>query len=255
MLSVERRDGGVSRGRVAKRGAVSGMSSRSRYRLIKFLAKVNRPDAPVFLTLTYREFTEDYKVWKKHLDGFRQALSYYYPSLAALWRLEFQQRGAPHFHVLLWLGAESDLFNIEALCRRLWLKVIDQDTAANRLHGVTVELVNDFRKTAFYISLYQAKDGQDRTDILTGREWGCWNRSALNIAPVETVDLSDAGCRLFRRLLRRAYCAHCRSVGRAVGPYSRALSREQNFSSFLSYSEGRRILKWVAGLVFENEPF
>lgn len=255
MLTVQERDGGHTRGTKAKRGQVRGLSSPSRYRLIKFLAKLNRPDAPVFLTLTYRDFVEDFQAWKEHLHAFKCALRYHYPSLAGVWRLEFQERGAPHFHILLWLGDCADLENLHALCVNLWLRIINQDTPSNRAHGVQLELVNDYRKTAFYISLYQAKDNQDRTDICTGREWGAWNRQALNLSPVAEYTLSSTGARLLRRVLRRAYHSHCNRVGRTVGNYSRALGREQNFTNFLPYFQARRLLEWVAQQAAESEPF
>ena len=56
------------------------------------------------ITLTYpREYTADGKAVKKHLNSFLQYLRRL--GLAYCWVLEFQERGAPHFHILVWASS------------------------------------------------------------------------------------------------------------------------------------------------------
>jgi hypothetical protein len=51
-------------------------------------------------TLTYGHyFPLDGKEVKKHLYNFIRVLRYRYPGLKYWWRMEFQERGAPHFHI------------------------------------------------------------------------------------------------------------------------------------------------------------
>ena len=238
------------------RGVVQGISSKSRGRLIKLLAKINRPDAPVFITLTYREFTDDFEQWKADLHRFKCAFVYHFPTLAAVWRLEFQQRGAPHYHLLAWLDRESTVGFVEETVRRCWLNAIGQHSRANQEHGTTVEHVADFRECAFYISLYQSKDDQDRKDIQTGREWGTWGKERLNLGAIEKLSLCANGLRLFRRVTRRGYVARQRSNGKRCGNFLRALRRDQPFTSFASYAEARRVVLWcqanVEALLADN---
>jgi hypothetical protein len=231
------------------RGVVKGISNKSRGRLIKLLAKVNRPDAPVFITLTYREYTDNFEEWKADLNRFVCSFRYHFPTLAGIWRLEFQERGAPHYHLLLWLGERSTVGGVEDTARNCWLNAIGQHSRANQEHGITVEHVADFRECAFYISLYAAKDAQDRKDIQTGREWGCWGKERLNLLPIETLNLCANGLRLFRRITRRAYVARQRSNGKRCGNFLHALRRPQPFTAFCSYAEARRVVCWVAANV------
>lgn len=248
------------------RGTIKGISSSSRYRLIKLLAKISRPDEAVFITLTYRNFTDDFTVWKRHLHSFGKRLRYHYPQMAALWRLEFQKRGAPHFHILAWLARDANVDELRNRFAAIWCKIIGQETAANLEYGVEVAAVTDFRASAFYLSVYQAKDSQERDDIATGREWGVWNRDGLRLEPVEQTEITRQQFLLFRRVLRRHYSAFMRRTGKTervkIGgksvarPYLRALRRDQPFSNFLPFALSRQVLSWcVATRPDHPNPF
>lgn len=263
ILTVVDTEKGHSRApKTARRGNIKGISSKSRYRLIKLLAKINRPDEPLFITLTYRSFTDVFADWKRHLDNFRRVLADDFPELAAVWRLEFQKRGAPHFHILLWLGVVRLLSEVEARLTEIWTRVIGQREAANVEHGCEVVPVTDFRKSAFYISVYQAKDGQDRDDIATGREWGVWGRKRLGFAPIQNVPLTRPQFLLFRRTLRGLYVSHLRVTGKGlVGDtgkkrgYLAALESDQPFSNFLPFQHAARLVRWCVSERPNLNPF
>jgi hypothetical protein len=246
--------------KAAKRGTIKGISSKSRYRLIKTLAQISRPDEPVFITLTYRDFSTSFEDWKSHLHNFRRRIAADFPDYCGLWRLEFQERGAPHYHILAWLAQSVSVAQLRDRLADVWTRVIGQETAANHEHGVEVAPVTDFRQTAFYISLYQAKDKQDRKDIDTGREWGFWKKERLGLKPIEIAHLDGRQFLLLRRTLRRSYVSYMRRnrggtvsrsgavVGRgrkAAGSYLRALRRNQPFSNFLPFYESRSLVEWV----------
>lgn len=255
VIHVSDTEGGLARApNRSPRGIVRGISRKSRYRLIRYLSKVTRPDEAVFITLSYRDFVDDFVVWKAHLNGFHSWLSYHFPLVAGFWRLEFQQRGAPHFHLLLWLGDVVELEAFRRLVSDAWTKRIDDGSRAHREHGAKVEPVTDFRKTAFYISAYAAKETQDRTDIATGREWGIWGRERLGLEPIQSVDLSGSAFTLFRRVIRRGYVAYCRRSGIEPTAYLRALRADQPFTSFLPFGTSARLALWCADQ-FEAEPF
>lgn len=248
--------------KAAKRGTVKGISSKSRMRLIRLLAQISRPDEPVFITLTYRGFAVDFRTWKTHLHNFRRVLADDFPDYCGLWRLEFQERGAPHFHILAWLVREVVLAEVEARLAQVWCRVIGQETAANLEHGCTVEPVTDFRACAFYLSLYQAKDSQDRKDINTGREWGVWKRERLGLQPISKTLFDGREFNLFRRIIRRHYVSFLRRSGKGttytdadgkpvVRGYLRALRRPQGFTTFLPYQHAAKLVRWIE----EQPPF
>jgi hypothetical protein len=67
------------------------------------IAKVRR-DAklPMFVTLTYPDEFPDPAESKVHLDNFEKRLKRAFPKAGALWKVEPQKRGAPHYHCLVW---------------------------------------------------------------------------------------------------------------------------------------------------------
>jgi hypothetical protein len=74
------------------------------------IAMVKRDaDLPMFLTLTYPDDFPDPDVSKKHLRKFIKRLVRRFPFIGLIWKLEPQQRGAPHYHFLIWGADYIDL--------------------------------------------------------------------------------------------------------------------------------------------------
>jgi hypothetical protein len=103
-VSVHDADGGI-------RDRVRGFSKASRRNLLRRLASVDRgafrnfKGRVLFATLTYPHvWPEDPEACKGHLKAFRKRLQRRYGPFAAFWRLGVQQRGAWHFHLLLFVG-------------------------------------------------------------------------------------------------------------------------------------------------------
>jgi len=86
----------------ASRSVVKSLSGRSRTRLRRYLQNTKH-QYPVMVTLTYGPVhPQSGKVAKLHLKRFRQLLiNHHLAPESACWFLEFQERGAPHFHILL----------------------------------------------------------------------------------------------------------------------------------------------------------
>ena len=229
----------------ATRGVIQGISRDSRTRLIRFLATINRPDPAWFVTLTYRDWIEDFQIWKGHLHRFLMAVKKRYSCVAGVWRLEFQKRGAPHFHLILWLDQEEDRLALGLWIRARWLAAIGDSSRAASAYATTAEEVRDFRNCGFYLSLYQAKDHQDRTDILTGREWGKVQPKLLSTDPIREVSLLPKDIQLLRRIVRRAYRVRNR-VGFRRSTYWRSLGKgERGFSMCLPFYAQSQLVDWV----------
>jgi hypothetical protein len=229
------------------RGIVKGMSEKSRMRLLRTLARIERPEVPVFITLTYQTWEDDWKAWKRDLAAFRRVLFRRCPHAAGVWRQEFQERGAPHWHLLLWLGQEFDVSELEQELTEAWVRIIGQDNAATRKYAVSVEAVPDIRTCKFYISLYQAKDKNDRKDIQTGREWGLWRPHFLGMQPLAEHGITKHEFLLLRRAQRGLYRSFKRKDAKR-SHFFRGLKRQQPFTAFTPVHVMERMLSWAKSL-------
>jgi hypothetical protein len=86
-----------------RRGYIKGFSKNSRRRLLEMIASVKRDaDLPNFMTLTYPANFPTVERAKRDLKVFLQRLDRAYPGSGYIWKLEPQERGAPHYHLLVW---------------------------------------------------------------------------------------------------------------------------------------------------------
>lgn len=184
-----------------KRGIVKGFSDDSRRRLMRTIASI-RHDAPLpaFVTLTYPDQFPEPKQSKKHLDKFLKRLRRKFPDVGLVWKLEPQERGAPHYHMLVWSVAYDDLRTFVPLS---WYKVAG-GADPNHLkfhmgqlgneHCVTE--VRSYRGVLSYASKYLGKTfevaGWDSKQ--TGRFWSVVGRENVPFGEpmVMRVSLSDA---------------------------------------------------------------
>ena len=71
----------------------------ARNNIIRLIAS-NEEDLRTFITLTYAENMQDIKQSRKDLDTFFKRLKRKYEDLKYIWVMEYQKRGAIHFHIL-----------------------------------------------------------------------------------------------------------------------------------------------------------
>jgi hypothetical protein len=138
------------------RGPICGFSRASRRRLLDLVNQVDRRciTSMLFVTLTYpSEFPESWQVWKAHLKAMIMRLRRRYPGIKLLWRLEFQQRGAPHFHILVLNVERIDISWLSAA----WFEVVGSGDAKHLLAGTQVARVRSWRGVLFYVGKYLAK--------------------------------------------------------------------------------------------------
>lgn len=154
-----------------RRGVVTGLSKRSAGRLIKTGLR-GRPRA--MLTLTYPAHFPDAKKAKGHLRAFLKRLFRRFPRIGILWRMEFQKRGAPHFHLLI-QGVFAHSF-LRVVAQRAWVGgtrrwgIKHDQPKASFLYGVRLDnLASGDGKETLYIAKYLSKPG---FAPLCGRVWG-----------------------------------------------------------------------------------
>ena len=156
------------------RGKVGHFSYASRRRMMKDLAAIkgDHYQTMLFLTLTYHN---DWKgrAPRKDLDVYLKRLRRRFPGLAYVWRLEPQERGAPHFHLLLFFeGRVSEEEKADIKCQ--WHELVDPDSLWHGEYGAKVEADLDGRTgLRIYISKYCAKPDATKAkpEWWQGRYW------------------------------------------------------------------------------------
>ncbi len=198
-----------------KRGRVREFSEKSRLGLQRLAADlqavVQKPD--IMVTLTYpadwhsvctdctcgaNQGSSDVSscicspsgsVSKAHLKAFRKRLTRYLDRFGitgwgCLWFLEFQTRGAPHFHLLLFgLSGPRTTFPLNLFkkwCSRVWSDIVGHRDPIERQKHLKAGTRSERCRAAHfgYALKYAAKLKQklvppEFSDI--GRFWGCWN--------------------------------------------------------------------------------
>lgn len=206
-------------------------SARSRSRLVRTLATVDW--APIFLipgtrpgmvTLTYPGDWETVAPSaddaKTHLRRFHERLRRLYkrldlPDPPGLWKLEFQRRGAPHFHVYLAcpvgkVRMAGEMVTFATWVSHAWAAVVDHpDFDERRKHlsaGTGVDFAegarcSDPKRLAVYFTRHnvkgsKSKEYQHRVPDAwcgAGRWWGTWAVDRVEVeAPVTDRELVEA---------------------------------------------------------------
>lgn len=200
------------------RGDVSVFSSQSRMRLLRLLAQVSPPAVNgfrhrvTFLTLTARLFYHPRK-FKEFMRTFFKRLGRKSPRLAIIWRLEYQKRGAPHVHCIVYNAPFID----KKWIQEAWGEIIGQVRPFTR-----IEAIRSYKHLMSYASKYAAKveaGGFNTVTYLTagvgtseygeqtaGRVWGVFNRVCLPFAEkmVDVIPL-DGSWWMLRRYCCKFY--------------------------------------------------
>lgn len=183
-----------------KREAITGFSEASRRRLRQLVHSLKRNTRSKFLTLTWHEVCPTPDEAKRALDVFFKRMKRRFPDASAIWKMEPQERGFPHFHLFVY-----GLPNIPyQKLSRIWHECTQEVSDKHRKSGVDVMEVgvqsNDGRLQV-YLSKYFAKESDgwpterlpdDVAEkwVFPGRFWGVWNRSALPVAAWSNDELT-----------------------------------------------------------------
>ena len=145
--------------------------------MIKTLHRV-KFETVTLLTLTYgHDWNKDPRQWKQNLKEFRRRFNREFTLLRAIWRLEFQKRGAPHFHLLVFDYPFIDLDRVQTI----WYDILKTPPSQRYGNAVDVKHVKgDGNKSLImsYVSKYVAKtSGPSAGEIPSsvGRVWGYWD--------------------------------------------------------------------------------
>lgn len=139
--------------------------------------------------------------------------------MGAAWKLEPQERGAPHYHLLVWNLDTADLL---AWVVENWYEIAGNGDPnhkkfhAGELQGSRpcVEKVRSWNGVISYASKYLGKvfDVAEWGQKWTGRFWGIWNRQNIPFGEEREIRLSHREVCLVMRYQRRY--AHIRGADR-----------------------------------------
>lgn len=182
---------------LSTRGAIRGFSPRAGARMRRYL-RTCVAEYTVLLTLTYPfDYPTTGVTAKRHLDAFikcavrqhsKDAASV--KKFSAFWFLEFQARGAPHFHVFLTCRLEKDWVS------DTWYRVVGSEDRRHLAAGARIESLRSGRYgTCAYASKYAAKAEQKEIPpnfVNVGRFWGVYGQreclAATVFFPLEMLD-------------------------------------------------------------------
>ena len=266
-IQAEKWAGFEEKERTAKRSIVKDFSKKSRGRLLRLLASIDQKKSgqkPTFLTGSYPgEYSQDWQVWKKHLHHFIVLLTQKWPRVWGVWRLEFQKRGAPHFHFLLWggpiledviqvfsqkhgkmiwIGNPKNPHNQEIYTwmSQTWYRVVGSGDEKHLKAGTRIEPIRSWNGVMWYASKYLSKltSGEFVPEGYAGRYWGVIHKSLF---PIEMMSwpVSESTFFKIRRVLRK-------KMEKKIGKRFK-LDPDSGLSSFMGNEESCKLLEWGLG--------
>ena len=219
----------VVRAKNGKRGKISRYSYRSRRRLQESFARLNktRLHKPKMLSLTFPRhgrYSDNPIEWKRLLDAFieRDLKAELPGEFFVYWKMEPQERGAPHFHLLIFSDNSKTLrliYQWRDKWKKAWYELVGSRDPNHKLFGAwvgfgkhrgrQVQNFKSWRGVTCYVSKYLGKttpdgwegfkDQEGNSIDYAGRFWGIYNRKFYNsfVQPVD-VELSREGARLVK---------------------------------------------------------
>lgn len=160
-----------------KRNEIMEFTQQARKRLA-FVASNTEVEFEMMITLTYpADYCNDGRAVKRHFHGFLAWLREQCPEMEYLWFLEFQKRGAPHYHILVnvqpvYFGSTYPMFQVEV--SQCWNKVVRGDHD-HLLAGTRTERLRSPLHARHYAVKYAMKPYQKAVPALyrnVGRFYG-----------------------------------------------------------------------------------
>jgi len=183
------------------RGCIHEFSVRSRSRMLDYIASVPKAGLclPLFITLTYPgQWSPDGRKWKRDLDVFAHRFERKYGKHLIIWKLEPQQRCAPHYHLMVYLEHDIDMLWLS----KSWFEVVGSGDLRHLAAGTQVQRAESADGVLGYAAKYLGKvvpAGWDNP----GRYWGVLNRKLAPVLMINKLLFYDDAYRIRRALFRR----------------------------------------------------
>lgn len=181
-----------------------GWSHKSRVALIRRLGEcsVSSFETPYFISLTYHLKYPDAAGAKRDLKNWLDRIRRQDKDFAYVWKLEFQERGAPHFHCIIF---PSDNRMTGNQLRQHWHEIArdNEDDKHHAEYGTMVdrcERLHSFQKMFRYVSKYASKQVQN--DEPNGRYWGT-SRNIVDPEKTDSLPITPEVETVIRRVAKR----------------------------------------------------
>jgi len=143
------------------------------------------------------------------LDIFLKRLKRYCPKINFLWIIEFQKRGAPHFHILVDHEIGKDWLS------QNWYEIVNSKDLKHLKAGTTIQAVQKENLVMAYLTDYIKKLEQKTVPeeyLNVGRFWG-HTKNILKSSDYIITSKKTNNLKKDSRLLRRWYKAQMRIWG------------------------------------------
>jgi len=166
------------------RSRIRSFSAKSRVRLMRFMARLKMSGVrATFMTLTFKGYPTNEEA-KRCLHAFLAVVARKFRNASLVWRMEFQKRGAIHFHLLAFNMPFWDWKEILAT----WKRITHQ-----RVARIDVQLIRSRKGVMYYVSKYIGKVDKKHGSTFfisppylhggrkwrKGRYWGYHNKKGL----------------------------------------------------------------------------
>lgn len=242
-VKIPGRRGGTGGG---PRGFVTEFSNKSRQRIRRLFAKCDKrevvPGTILEATLTYpgKDYLvpRDPREWKRHLCVFRKRFIRRWGSRWAVWKLEFQRRGAAHYHLVVYVekARPIDIWEFRAWLSRAWWETVGSGDADHQAAGTEASYAERWGKLGAYMCKYLGKEVPAAVDpetgevINIGRFWGQW---CAALAPIKETTV---------QVVNGSVWAVRRAVWRYTGLASRAW--RVGVQAFVPWEVSQRLCQW-----------
>lgn len=170
------------------RNAIADFTKASQNRLIKSCALWEPVGKIYFVTLTYPRSYPCPETRKMHFKRFLDTIRKFKPSWAGCWKLEYQLRGAPHYHCVFETSQDHCSLRLDKkFVHDLWNTIIRP--SSNGDNGRTeVAYPRNTNRAKYYLTKEVGKTVQSKVHNLqeledqiehSGRFWGWHNRKCL----------------------------------------------------------------------------
>ena len=233
-----------------KRQAICEFSRGSARRLRELTCKIRvaAMEKAHMVTLTYPgecPLADDFEVYKRHLHSFGKRLLRHLPESSALWKLEFQERGAPHFHLILF--GLDDLEAFKPWLSRSWFEVVGSRDPRHLAAGTNVSPVKNVGAASFYLASYVSKGDQTLPGNFTGRYWGKINAAALPFAEMHSLDLTRGQAVIAQRIVRKVVERHVNASNMRSALRASLFAEDWTVNEVHFVHQGKRSLQHHAG--------
>ena len=189
-----------------KRGKITEWSRKSQMRFKTGLATIQQDklEYALEITLTYPKVfpdADEHATYKRHLDRIKIWLCL--RGFSGAWKLEFQTRGAPHYHMIAIPTKKLDgLGDFRREISQRWYDIVGSHDEKHLRAGVEVSPIKSSKGMIGYMASYMAKKDQTLPNNFTGRYWGYFNKKNLPFAEEKCIPLGKENAIKIRRIFR-----------------------------------------------------